>query len=107
MSAQTATKPPPTTRDLLEAWRLSLGVTHEAFAARIGRDAGSWSRIRHGLQSITATSMRDVLRVAEDPWRMALAMAWLREALHLEDPLTARPSVGEPTAEADATLKKV
>lgn len=101
MSRQTATLRPPSTRDLLEAWRQSLGLTHERFAFRIGRTPGSWSRIRHDLQPLTADTMRTILRQADEPWRAALAQTWLHETLRVE-PETARPSVGEPTAAAQA-----
>mgnify|MGYP001584703334 CR=1 FL=1 len=106
MSVQTVTEP-PSTRDILEAWRQSLGRTHAAFAPLLGHDPGNWSRIRRGLQVLSAESMRAALAQAEEPWRTALALTWLREHLGVGLELTARPSVGEPTAESEARPQKV
>jgi len=96
MSARNVTQSPPCTRQLLEAWRQARGLTHERFGLFVGRDAPAWSRIRRGLQGITAETMRGVLRQADEPWRTALALAWLRETLGVGVELTVRPPAEEP-----------
>lgn len=59
----------------LEAWRVELGIGHNAFARRLGISGPYWHQIKTGQRRITPELMSLAIGRAPEPWKSALKTA--------------------------------